>query len=127
MESAGIAVIVGNLTAERDRLEKQLDLEREASAALRDVVAALDAELVAQGERVKALEAGLRPFAVVAAFIPGNWPERCPLTWVNRDPCEIIITYFGEDEQTTAPRISCYRRAAELLAPPAEVPVSPAR
>jgi hypothetical protein len=83
------------LRAERDRLEKQLALEQQVSAALRE---------------------GLKPFANIARLIPGNWPARCRLTWVNSGPYEIIITYFAENDPTTAPPIACYRRAAELLA-----------
>jgi hypothetical protein len=60
MHGAGVAVIVGRLEAERDRLEKQLALEREANAALR--------------ERVAALEAA--PPGVYSCGCPARWAER---------------------------------------------------
>jgi hypothetical protein len=94
--AATVRDAIATLTAERDRLQKQLDLEQQASAAQRDVAAALDAELVTQCERVKALE----EFAEQTLFAFRLNSDAETEGWVRR---------IGS-------------RAAELLAPPAEGP-----
>jgi hypothetical protein len=78
---------VATLTAERDRLEKQLHLEREANAALR---------------------AGLKPFAEYAEALgaPFTGDERIHV--LNCEPMQA---------GRKSPTVGHCRRAAELLAP----------
>jgi len=75
-----------------------------------------EAESVLLRARIAELEAALRPFAEVAAGVPGNWPAGVVLTWDERDgECSDAVVNYLPSRVWGGPVVGDYRNAAAVL------------
>jgi hypothetical protein len=100
---------VATLTAERDRLEKQLHLEQQANAALREQLTDLRREACDGARRRLELQEGLEPFAAKWVSEIEGWPVFLTAT----EPDKVAFL----NNMAAIVRMGDLRRAAELLAP----------